>query len=578
MGAGLDPFAKDIAGTFGAEFGDNWSGFGPAGALYGATQNQNPYDFTNTEKLGTIGSTALTARALAPVISKAIPALATPAAGFGAAAGMHPALLIGSLLLGSMFAKKKKRRAQKANEEAIASINEQRKEGYESRSEKLLEAREERDASYAEQLHLQDASRYDNQYGGQYGRPMADEGMKFTPKELNKIAKAGRNGDTMLAHVNPQEAALLKSLGGSGTKNPYTGMPEYGYGSVISSVLSPVTDILSSTSNIVNPVLSPILGAGSNVLEGVQDVATPIVEAGGDLVNAGVNTAVDVGTGALQAGGDIASDAMLAANQVIEPVLQPIMSTAMDIADPFMDIIEDVTTPIMGGIHDLAQGTIEGFFDITKDIGHGATDLLSSIFHGGGGGGVSPGIVGRQEKINREQLKRGSANIPMEETSGGSTLSGLKQQAGGEELGFADAGWLSDKDNPYIRENVEMYDKGGKANIVAEFTGNELIVNNQNAVEKGLASGNYAQAAAPIRQAMKKGYITPGIETHKGNPMPVDKGGSIYTKGGKLNFKVNKGAGVYDHATDQFKPTMTDKEIAMIAKKNIAKWKSNGMA
>ena len=158
-------------------------------------------------------------------------------------------------------------------------------------------------------------------------------------------------------------------------------------------------------------------------------------------------------------------------------------------------------------------------------------------------------------------------------------LSGLKQQAGGEKLDFADAGWISDKDNPYIRENVEMYDKGGKANIVAEFTGNELIVNNQDAVEKGIAVGNYAMAAAPIRKAMKDKKITPGPETHKNNPMPVDSEGNIYYEGGgKLSFKVKKGAGIYDHATDQFKPNMTDKEIAMVAKKNIAKWKSNGMA
>ena len=120
-------------------------------------------------------------------------------------------------------------------------------------------------------------------------------------------------------------------------------------------------------------------------------------------------------------------------------------------------------------------------------------------------------------------------------------LSGLKQQAGGEKLDFADAGWLSDKDNPYIRENVEMYDKGGKANIVAEFTGNELIVNNQDAVEKGIAVGNYAMAAAPIKKAMKDKNITPGPETHKNNPMPVDSKGNIYYEGGgKLSFKVKK--------------------------------------
>ena len=77
---------------------------------------------------------------------------------------------------------------------------------------------------------------------------------------------------------------------------------------------------------------------------------------------------------------------------------------------------------------------------------------------------------------------------------------------------------------------------------------------------------------------MKRGYITPGIETHEGNPMPVDVKGNVYAAGGTLPFKVNKGAGIYDHATDQFKSTMTDKEIAMVAQNNINKWESNGMA
>lgn len=44
------------------------------------------------------------------------------------------------------------------------------------------------------------------------------------------LRSAGRDGDTILAHINPQEAALLKSLGGRGSLNPMTGLPEYGFG------------------------------------------------------------------------------------------------------------------------------------------------------------------------------------------------------------------------------------------------------------------------------------------------------------------------------------------------------------
>jgi hypothetical protein len=37
----------------------------------------------------------------------------------------------------------------------------------------------------------------------------------------------GRNGDTILAHINPREAALLREQGGAGTINPETGLPEF---------------------------------------------------------------------------------------------------------------------------------------------------------------------------------------------------------------------------------------------------------------------------------------------------------------------------------------------------------------
>ena len=357
MGTGLDPFAKDIAGTLGMTTPGS---FGPAAAVYGFTQNQDPYDFTQTEKLGTIGSTALTARALAPVIGKAIPALATPTAGIGATMGMHPALLIGSLLLGNMFAKKKKRSAQKANEEAIESVNEQRREGYESRSEKLLEAREERDASFAEQLHAQEAGRYANQYGGNYNRPIAEKGMKFTPKEMKKMAKAGRNGDTMLAHINPQEAALLKALGGSGTINPYTGMPEYFFRKFFRSLGNALTGGASAVNNALNTIgvtdtLTTGFGAVNQALDPVHNVAHNVVSTAGDLTNTAIEQAVDAGVGTLKAGGGLASETMKQANKIIEPGLRPIMETAMDIANPIMDVIEDVTTPAMGFLHDTAR-------------------------------------------------------------------------------------------------------------------------------------------------------------------------------------------------------------------------------
>lgn len=43
------------------------------------------------------------------------------------------------------------------------------------------------------------------------------------------VANQGRGQDTMLAHITPEEAQLLRSRGGMGTINPMTGLREYGW-------------------------------------------------------------------------------------------------------------------------------------------------------------------------------------------------------------------------------------------------------------------------------------------------------------------------------------------------------------
>ena len=47
------------------------------------------------------------------------------------------------------------------------------------------------------------------------------------PEMARKLAAAGRGKDSILAHINPKEAALLKSRGGRGEPNPETGIIEF---------------------------------------------------------------------------------------------------------------------------------------------------------------------------------------------------------------------------------------------------------------------------------------------------------------------------------------------------------------
>jgi hypothetical protein len=51
--------------------------------------------------------------------------------------------------------------------------------------------------------------------------------MKHLKKLAAKLDDHGRGGDTIVAHINPREAALLKALGGSGSVNPKTGLLEF---------------------------------------------------------------------------------------------------------------------------------------------------------------------------------------------------------------------------------------------------------------------------------------------------------------------------------------------------------------
>lgn len=59
-------------------------------------------------------------------------------------------------------------------------------------------------------------------------KPATDD-VKSVPLDVavKRVAMEGTGSDTMLAHVNPEEAKLLKSLGGSGTINPNTGLVQY---------------------------------------------------------------------------------------------------------------------------------------------------------------------------------------------------------------------------------------------------------------------------------------------------------------------------------------------------------------
>lgn len=98
----------------------------------------------------------------------------------------------------------------------------------------------------------------------------------FARGGIATLAKKGRYGDTMLAHLSPKSQQILKERGGSGTINPKTGLPEYFLGGLFKSI----GKIFKSAASVILPV------ALNFAFPGLGTIASGAIGAGvGALIN-----------------------------------------------------------------------------------------------------------------------------------------------------------------------------------------------------------------------------------------------------------------------------------------------------
>ena len=90
-----------------------------------------------------------------------------------------------------------------------------------------------------------------------------------------RLANQGQGGDSMLAHINPREAEVLRRMGGQGTVNPNTGLAEY--------------KSLKKTLKVVLPVALMVFGGplGAAVGKGIGLTGTAATVAGSAILGAG---------------------------------------------------------------------------------------------------------------------------------------------------------------------------------------------------------------------------------------------------------------------------------------------------
>ena len=113
----------------------------------------------------------------------------------------------------------------------------------------------------------------------QSGQP---HGLKLLAQELPKY---GRYGDSIVAHINPQEAAMLKAMGGSGTINPVTGLPEY----FLKGISRPFVDAWKGVTNLpgikqVSDAVTPL----AQQLAPYMPYIAPFIPGVGPLMAAGI--------------------------------------------------------------------------------------------------------------------------------------------------------------------------------------------------------------------------------------------------------------------------------------------------
>ena len=124
-------------------------------------------------------------------------------------------------------------------------------------------------------------------------------------RAAREMAAAGRGGDTMLAHINPREAAILSRMGGGGTVNPTTGLVEFkgGVGKLVAAV-APV--VLSIVAPGIGTAIGSALGASglaASALGGAVIGGASSAMAGGDPLKGAIGGALGAGgAGALGKG------------------------------------------------------------------------------------------------------------------------------------------------------------------------------------------------------------------------------------------------------------------------------------
>jgi hypothetical protein len=309
----------------------------------------------------------------------------------------------------------------------------------------------------------------DRMQGAPQGMPQGAMQEGFAQGGLAQAAQqlqaAGRGGDSMLAHINPKEAEVLRRMGGSGTVNPTTGLREYKSGGGLLGAILPIA------LNFIVPGAGALLGSAL----GASATFAPIL--GGALIS-GASAALTGGDplkGALMGGlgGGLGGMAGGAANKFL----------GLNLGSAGQSILG---SGLVGGLAGAAtgQGFLEGATQgaLGQLIGGKISGMGGSGFQAGGQNFANMMAAGYDPKT--AAITGGLSGLA---TSMQSALKG-PQQAGGTGLKPSDA----------VVEGLKGVDKYAVSDLTPQGGVNYSLTNTGTApsVPEGVAfNTNYGNAA-----------------------------------------------------------------------------------
>ena len=210
------------------------------------------------------------------------------------------------------------------------------------------------------------------------------------------MANQGRNGDTMLAHITPQEARMLRRQGGSGTINPVTGLPEF------FNPLKAVVKLVKSAGKAVVGVIKSVASGVKKVLQSPVGRIVATIALTAALGPVGASWGLSAGM-ATSVGAGLASGAVtLAAGGNVKDAFKAAAFAAIAAPQGVVGSYVGPTTQAWAGTNEFARTAME--FGSTAAITSGAALLTGESLQDSVKQGLTSAAISTGTSIAQKQI------------------------------------------------------------------------------------------------------------------------------------------------------------------------------